>query len=66
MLQGGQPSGADPFISLRVKNILFGFQTLLYLLYERFTLEVLNSFPAIRRESSDNINLDRAPVLNLQ
>lgn len=66
MLQGGQPCGADPFISLRVKNILFGFQTLLYLLYERFTLEVLNSFPAIRRESSDNINLDRAPVLNLQ
>ena len=30
------------------------------------TLDVLNSFTAIRRESSDSIKRDRAPVLNLQ
>lgn len=29
------------------------------------TLEILNSFTAIRRESSDSINRDNAPVLNL-
>lgn len=30
------------------------------------TFDVLNSFTTIRRESSDSINRDRAPVLNLQ
>lgn len=30
------------------------------------TLDFLSSLIAIRRESSDNINFDRAPVLSLQ
>lgn len=30
------------------------------------TLDALNSFTTIRRESSENINHDRAPVLSLQ
>lgn len=30
------------------------------------TLDALNSLTSIRRESSDSINRDRAPVLNLQ